>query len=151
PEVAGDVGEAIGHAGAAGDAVDQAPSPFQHAARHALRAAHLPQHVHVDAADAAGALMRFLGLGDAAGDAVGDQLLMPLGAGAALIDLRDGVAAGRVAVGVDAREGADAAARGPAAAGRAVRHRHALAALDQGENLDAAHADRVDHLQGSLA
>jgi hypothetical protein len=38
----------------------------------------------VDAADAAGALMRLPRLGDAAGDAVGHQLLMPLAPGAAV-------------------------------------------------------------------
>ena len=39
----------IGHAGAAGDAVDQAFGLFQHAFEDALGIRQLPQHIHVDA------------------------------------------------------------------------------------------------------
>ena len=49
-----DLGEAVGHASAAGDAVDEALGAFQDALGHALGAAHLPQDVHVYAAAAAG-------------------------------------------------------------------------------------------------
>ena len=56
----------IGHAGAAGDAVDQAFGLFQHAFEDALGIRQLPQHIHVDAAVAAGNFVRNLSLGDTA-------------------------------------------------------------------------------------
>ena len=68
---------------------------FEHAVQHALGGGHLPQHVHVDAALAVRPLVRDARLMDAAGDRVGDQLLMPLAPGAAVIDLRDQVAVRR--------------------------------------------------------
>ncbi len=55
---------------------------FQHAVQDALGRRHLPQHVHVDAALAVGALMGDARLVDAAVDGVGDQLLMALAPGA---------------------------------------------------------------------
>ena len=68
--------------------MDQALGAFQHAMQHALGRGHLPQHVHVDAALAAGDLMGDAGLMDAALDRIGDQLLMALAPGLAVIDLR---------------------------------------------------------------
>ena len=90
-----DLGDPVGHAGAAGDAVDQAAGAFEHAVQHLLGGGHLPQHVHVDAALAVRALVRDAGLMDAAGDRVGDQLLVALAPGAAVIDLRDRLAVRR--------------------------------------------------------
>ena len=63
---------------------------------------------------------------------VGDQFLMPLAPGAAVIDLRNEPAVLVVAVGVDGAERADAAGERPVAGGDAVGDRHALAAFDQG-------------------
>ena len=68
---------------------------FEHAVQDALGGGHLPQHVHVDAALAVRALIGDARLLDAAGDRVGDQLLMPLAAGAAVIELRDQLARSR--------------------------------------------------------
>ena len=62
---------------------------FEHAVKYALGRRHLPQDVHVDAAFAARPLVGDARLLDAAGDRVGDQLLVPLAAGPAVIDLRD--------------------------------------------------------------
>src|SRR6185437_10608337 len=83
------LGQLVGHAGAAGDAVDQSFGAFQHTVEDLLGRGHLPQDVHMDAAVAVGPLIGDLGLGDAAADGVGDQFLMPLPAGAAVIMLRD--------------------------------------------------------------
>ena len=88
-ELGGDLGQAIGHAGTAGDAVHEALGAFQNAGDDPLGAAHLPQDIGVDAALAAGDVIGLLGLGDAALDGVSDQLLMAVPAGAAMIDLRD--------------------------------------------------------------
>src|SRR2546429_9791648 len=76
-----DLGDAVGHAGAAGDAIDKSTRAFENAMQHTLGGGHLPQHIHVDAALAGRALIGDAGLLDAAGDRVGDQLLMPLTAG----------------------------------------------------------------------
>jgi hypothetical protein len=56
----------VGHAGAAGDAVDQALGPSSTPVMIALGAAHFPQDVGVDAALAAGDVACALRLGDAA-------------------------------------------------------------------------------------
>src|SRR6516164_1651430 len=87
-----DFGDLIGHARAAGDTVDEAARAFEHAVKDALRRRHLPQHVHVDAALAVRALMRDTRLMDAAGDGVGDELLMALAARAPVIELRNALA-----------------------------------------------------------
>ena len=57
PIARGDLGDAIGHASPAGNAVHQALRAFENAVEDALGRAHLPQHVHMDAALAAGHLM----------------------------------------------------------------------------------------------
>src|SRR5690606_13722215 len=106
-----DLGDLVGHAGAAGDAVDQPLGAFEHTVKDALRRAHLPQHVHVDAALPAGQVVGDARLADAALNGEGDQLLMALAAGLAVIDLLDQAAVIVIGVGVDAREGADPVGR----------------------------------------
>ena len=136
-----DLGQAVGHAGAAGDAVDQALGAFEHALEDALAAAHLPEHVHVDAALAPAGLVGEAGLADAALDRVGDQLLVPLEA-VAPAEHAGHVLAVRVEhVGVHAREGSDPAGRGPGPGRAAVADRDSLAPLDQGPDLGT----RQDH------
>ncbi len=139
-----DLGNPVGHAGAAGDAVDQAPGAFEHAVQHPLGGRHLPQHVHVDAAFAVAALIGDAGLLDAAGDRIGNQLFVPLAPGAAAIKLRDQLALRAIAVGVDPREGADPAGRRPGARAFAVRHRDALAAFDQRQHLAPRDHQRIE-------
>ena len=95
--------------------MDQALGTVQHALQHALAGAHLPQHVHVDAALALPGRVGDPGLADAALDRVGDQLLVPLEPVAATEDQRDVVAVLVDRVGIDAGEGADPAGRGPGA------------------------------------
>src|SRR5262249_8551362 len=104
-----DLRDAIRHASAASDAVDETARAFEHAMQDALRRRHLPQHVHVEPALAVGALVGNLRLMDAAGDGVADQLLVALAARLAIVDLRLAPALLVEAVGIDAREGADAA------------------------------------------
>ena len=113
PVAGGDFRQTVGHAGAAGDPVDEPAGALQDAVQHPFGAAHLPQDIHVDAARLAAGLVRDLGLGDAALDAVIDQLLVALAAGAASVGLADDLAVLVVGIGVDARERADAAGRGP--------------------------------------
>src|SRR6516225_1056035 len=129
-----DFGDLIGHARAAGDTVDEAARAFEHAVKDALRRRHLPQHVHVDAALAVRALMRHARLMDAAGNGVGDELLMALAPGTAVIELRDSLALLVVAIGVDAGEGANAAARRPGSRAFAVGDGNTLAALNERQN-----------------
>ena len=130
-----DLGDPVWHAGAAGDAVNEAARALQHPVQDPLGGGHLPQHVHVDAALAVRALMRDPRLLDAAGDRIGDQLLMPLAPGAPGIELRDQFAGLVVAVGVDPGEGADPAGGRPGARALAIRDRDALAAFDQRQRL----------------
>ena len=141
-----DIGQAIGHARTAGDAVDQPAGAIQHAADDALGAAHLPQDIGVDARLRAAALTRLDGLGDAALDAVFHQLLMPVAPRPAGIDLADGAAIGVIAVGVHGRERAHATGRGPGAGGRTIGHGHALAALHERQHIHPTHAYCVDGL-----
>src|SRR6185369_9769558 len=144
-----DLGDPIRHAGAAGDAVDQALGAFQHAMKDALGRGHLPQHVHVDATLAAGDLMGDAGLIDAALDRIGDELLVALAPRLAVIGLLDELAVLVEGIGIDAREGADAPARGPGARTLAVGDRDALAALDQGKDLAARDDDGFQRLHDS--
>src|SRR5690348_12619155 len=125
-----DLGDAIGHAGAAGDAVDETLSAVENAVEDALGRGHLPQDVHVQAAVAGGTLVCDLRLVDAAGDGVTHQLLVALAPRLAVIDLGNGAAVRVLRIGVDAGEGADAARTRPGARAFAVRNRDALAAFD---------------------
>src|SRR5581483_496358 len=140
------LGDAVRHAGAAGDAVDEAARAFEYAVQHPLGRRHLPQHVHVDAALAVGALMGDARLLDAAGNRVRDQLLMALAPGTALVDLRNALAGLAVAVGVDAGERADPARGGPRARALAVRNRDALAAFHQRQHLAPRNDQRFERL-----
>ncbi len=112
----------------------QAARTLQHAVQDGFGAAHFPQHVHMDATVAAGDVMGDAGLGDAAADAVGDQLLMALAPGLAVIDDRNQLAGLVVEIGIDAREGGDAARGRPGARAFAVGDGNAFAALHQGED-----------------
>src|SRR6185437_7317075 len=138
-----DLGDAIGHAGAASDAVDEPARAFEHAMQDALGRRHLPQHVHMYAAAATAALIGDARLLDAAGDRKGDQLLMPLAPRAAVIDLRDAAAIGIIGIGVDAGERADAAAGRPGTRALAVRNRDAFAALDERQHLATGNDQRL--------
>src|SRR3546814_13651547 len=71
----------------AGDAGDQPPRPFEDAFQHALRAAHLPQHVDVDRALAPGDVPGALHLLHPAVDGIGDQFLMSPAAAQLAVDL----------------------------------------------------------------
>src|SRR5579875_1667234 len=86
------------------------------------------------------------GLMDAAGDRVGDQLLVSLAPGAAVIDLPDKLAAFGVAVGVDPGERADPAGGGPGARAFPIRNRDALAALDERQDLAPGDQQRIERL-----
>ncbi len=88
---------------------------LQHLGDDAFGGAHLPEDVGVDAALAAGEVVGAAGLGQGALDGVVDQFLVAVAAGAAVIELRDGVAVGVEAVGIDGAERADAAGGGPVA------------------------------------
>ena len=79
-------------------------------------------------------------------DGLSLPVLMAVTPGLAGIDLPDGPAFAVITVGIHGREGADTASRRPGARGQAIAHGHALAALDQGEDIHAAHADAVDRL-----
>jgi hypothetical protein len=97
----------------------------------------------MDAATAVGALMRNLGLSDAAPNCIGDQLFMPLAPRAAVIMLGNEIAVSVIAVGVDARKRADAARRRPGAGAFAIRDSDALATLDKRKGFDAGYFDRI--------
>ena len=85
---------------------------------------------------------------DAAGDRIGEQLLVPLAPGRAAIDLVDAPALGVDAVGVDAGERADAAGRGPGARAFAVRDRDPLPALDERQDLASGNDERLEADRG---
>src|SRR5579864_190557 len=147
-----DFGDLVGHAGAAGDAIDEPARAFEHAMEDALCRRHLPEHIHVDAALAVGALMGDARLMDAAGNRVGDELLMALAPRAAMVDLRDALALRVVAVGLDAGESADASGSSPGTGAFAVGDGNALAALDEREHLAAGNHQRFqrNHVPTSL-
>ena len=145
-----DLRHLVGHAGAAGDAVDQALGAFQDAVKDALRRPHLPQDVHVDAALAAGDLVRDPGLRDAAGDRVADKLLVPLAPRLAAINLIDDVTVVIEAVGVHAGKCADPTSRCPGAGTLAVGHGDAFTAFDQRQDLTTRDQQRLERLQRTL-
>jgi len=127
--------------------MDQATRAFQHAARNAFRTTHFPQDIGMDAALAAGHIPGALGLGDAALDAVFNQFLMPVAARFAVIDLADDIAIRIIAIGIDGRECANAAGRGPGAASAPIGNGNAFAAFHQRQDINAPHPDRIDGLQ----
>ena len=142
-----DFGQLVGHARAAGHARDHPLGLFQHAMQDALRPAHFPQHVDVDRAPAIGNLIGALDLLDRAVDRIGDQFLMAVAAGAAVIDLGDDIAETVIAVGIDGGHRADAASRRPGTGTRMVGHRNALAAFDQRPDFAATIDDRLQPLE----
>src|ERR1700734_1329535 len=95
-----DFGDAIGHAGAAGDAIDDAFGAVKDAMQNALRCRHFPKNIHMNAASAAAKLMRFLRLRDAALDGIRDQLFMPVAARFSFVNLRNEITLRVVTVGV---------------------------------------------------
>ena len=95
--------------------------------------------------------MRLPRLGDAAGDTVLHQFLVPLAAGGAVVDLRDDMPVGVIAVGIDTGEGAHATGLGPATAGRTIGGGNTLSTLDEREDVYAPHAYCVDRLHGTLS
>ena len=130
--------------------MDQALGAFQHAMEHPLRCRHLPEHVHVDAAAAAGHLMGDARLLDAAADGIDHQFLMALAAGAAMVFLGDQLAIGVIGIGVHAGEGADAAGVGPGARALAVGDGNALAAFDQRQDFLSGNDDGVKSFHARL-
>src|SRR5262249_33280731 len=146
-----DLGDPVGHAGAASDAVDQPLRSLQYTVQDLLGGRHLPQHVHMDPALAAGDLMGDAGLVDPALDRVGDQLLMALAPGLPAILLQDQPPLLVKGIGIDAGEGADPPALRPGARALAVGDRDALAALDQRKDLAARYDDGIQRLHGLLS
>ena len=136
-ELGADLGQLVGHAGAAGNAVDQPLGAFEDGLQDARRPRRLPQDVHVDAAVAARNLVSQARLGDAAVDGVGDQLLVAIASGTATINLRNDLALVVERIGVDAGEGPDTAGGGKGAGAAPVGNRDALAAFDDRQHLAA--------------
>ncbi len=132
-----DLGDAIGHAGPAGNSVDQALGPFQHAVQDAFRPAHFPKHVHMKPAQAVGRFIGHARLMDAAADGIGNQFLMAFASGLAIVNLRQEPTFGVEGIGVDARKGAHAAAGGPGPRAFAIGDRNALATLHERPDLAA--------------
>src|SRR3546814_107403 len=126
------------------------PRPFEDAFQHALRAAHLPQHVDVDRALAPGDVPGALHLLHPAVDGIGDQFLMSPAAAQLAVDLGDDLAGRVIAVGVDGRNRADSASRRPCARRGVIAHRNALATLYQWQQFPAGIADRIHPLEHSV-
>lgn len=139
----GDLGDAVRHAGAAGDTMDQTLGPFQRAFQDFLGAAHFPQHVHVQTAIAAGNVVGDARLGDGALDTESDQLTVTLAAGLGVIDHGDEIAVLIVIVGIDAGKGGHAAGCRPRARAFAVGNIDPLAAFDQRQDFTTGNDDGV--------
>src|ERR1700759_134747 len=75
---------------------------------------------------------------------------MPLATRPAAIDLLELIAIRIEAVGIDAREGADAAARRPSAGAFAIGHRNAFAAFDQRPHFATGDEQRFKRLHEPL-
>src|SRR5215469_359112 len=134
----------VGHPGAAGHPVDDPPGPFEHAMQDAFGGGHLPQHIHVNPALAAGALMRDARLLNAPGDRVRHQFFMAFEPGASSIDLRDRLPVLGIAVGIHPGEGTDPTGSAPSPGTLAIRHRNALAALDERQNLSPGYHEGIE-------
>ena len=91
-KTSGDFGRFVGHAGAAGDAVNEVTGAFEDADQHTLGCRHFPQDIHVDGAATACQVVGNLGLRHAAVDRIGDEFLVPFDTSAAMILLRDQMA-----------------------------------------------------------
>ena len=142
-----DFSDPIGHAGAAGDAMDDPPGALEHPFEHFFRAAHFPQHVDVNAALA---IRHFVGdarLGQTAADGVIDQLFVAFPPGSAVIDHRHQITVFIKRVGIDAGKRGDAASRRPGARTGSVGYRDALAAFDKRQDFPTRKYDRIEGLQ----
>ena len=126
--------------------MNEALRALQDAVQHALGRRHFPQHVHVDAAFAVGALVGDARLVNAAGYRIGDELLVPLEPRSTVIDLRDRLPGFGVAVGVNPRKRSDASGCGPRAGAFAVGHRYAFAALYERQHLASRNHQRIERL-----
>ena len=115
--------------------------------KHALRAAHFPQHIDIDRALAAGDVERAAHLLHGALDGVLNQLFMAFATRERVVDLGDDLALGIVAVGVYRRNRADAAGRCPRAGAGVVGRRDALAPFHQRPNFAAVIDDRLQALE----
>src|SRR5690606_35579150 len=113
---------------AAGDAGDEPARLLEHAFEHLLRSAHFPQHVDVDRTAAAGDDVGAPHLLHRAVDCIADELLVALKPGELLVNLRDDLAFGVIAVGVHRADRADAAGRGPGTRAHVIGRRNTLAA-----------------------
>src|SRR3546814_19526074 len=96
----GDLAELVRHAGAAGDTGDQATGLFEHALKHALRATHFPQHVDVDRALAARAVIGAPALFDRPVDRVLDPFLLALAARPGAVPFRADLPSGVLLLGL---------------------------------------------------
>ena len=134
----GDLAQLVRHASAAGDARHETLGAFEDSVEHALSAAHFPQHVDIDGALAGRHVICALDLGDRAVDRIFDQLFVAFATSQTGIDLRDDPPFGIIAVGIDRRDGADAAGRRPGTAAGMIGGGHTLAAFDQRPHLAAA-------------
>src|SRR5262249_56152302 len=81
---------------------------------------------------------------NASSDRVGHQFFMACEPGASSIDLRDRLPVFGVAVGVHPGEGADSTGSAPRPGTLAIRHRNALAALDERQNLTPGYHERIE-------
>jgi len=142
-----DFGQLVGHPRAAGYAGDQTAGLFQNPFQHLLSAAHFPQDVDVDRALPARNFVRAADLFDPALDAIGDQFLVPVAPGGALVGLIDDVSVFVVEVRIDRADRADSARCSPGTGTGVVRYRHALAAFHQRPNFAAAIKDRLQPLE----
>ena len=108
---------------------------------HALRSAHLPQHVDVDRALAPRHLISALDLRHGAVDRILDQFFVAFATRQPGVDLRDDPPFGIIAIRIDRRDGADPAGGSPGATAGMVGRRNALAAFDQRPDLPSAIKD----------
>jgi hypothetical protein len=89
PVRGGDLGQLIGHSGAAGHSGDEAAGPLENAVKDRWAPPISHKTLMLMAPTAAGDLIGALDLGDRAVDRISDQFLVALAAGESVIDLRD--------------------------------------------------------------
>src|SRR5690606_22885809 len=96
-----DFGHLVRHASTASDPVHQPPRALQDAVEDALRATHLPEHVHVHAALTVGPFPRYARLVDSSTGRMCDQFLVPLPTRATEVELGDEISVIVERIGVD--------------------------------------------------
>ena len=147
-----DFAQLVGHARAAGHAMQQPLGLAQHAFQHPLRAAHFPQNVDVErpaprpqlvGGDVIGAAHLLHGTADR----IGNQLLVPAFPRPRGVDLRDHIAILVIAVGVHGRHRAQPARLRPGAGRRMVGGGHTLAAFHKRQERLPAHSQCTQSLQ----